>query len=260
MTSPYANKPSTGTSGCKRRQQQQHHGEKISYEPIQILASYTITKDDSYLRSFSISTSKQEVGVGAARETKANSKIELKALIDTGAIHSSYVNLTTAKKLQKLGLLYIPSNKRVCTGLNNASCTNVSKAYDIELTFLNDLTNKKELLIIRVQVIDSRYDLIIGYPDIFNFELTSKFPSLFSKSWVENKEKKDLRKQVDHMPIMQASHGSCSADCSCSLQVTNPMSHEPLVEKYIVNSDALLDRISPDCDEIDDSIDPWGEI
>jgi len=144
--------------------------------------------------------------------------------------------------------------------LNNASCTNVSKAYDIELTFLNELTNKKELLIIRAQVIDSRYDLIIGYPDIFNFELTSKFPSLFSKSWIENKEKKDLRKQVDHMPIMQASNGSCSADCSCSLQVTNPISHEPLVEKYIVNRDALLDRITPDCDEIDDSVDPWDEI
>jgi hypothetical protein len=30
--------------------------------------------------------------------------------------------------------------------------------------------------------------------------------------------------------------------------------------KYIVSSDALLDRITPDCDEIDDSIDPWGEI
>ena len=144
--------------------------------------------------------------------------------------------------------------------MNNASCTNVSKAYDIELTFLNELTNKKELLIIRAQVIDSRYDLIIGYPDIFNFELTSKFPSLFSKSWIENKEKNDLRKQVDYMPIMQASDGTCSADCSCSLQVTNPISHEPLVEKYIVNCDALLDRITPDCDEIDDSVDPWGEI
>ena len=69
MTSPYANKSSTGK---RRQQQQQHHGEKISYEPIQILASFTITKDDSYLRPFSISTSKQEVGVGAARETKAN--------------------------------------------------------------------------------------------------------------------------------------------------------------------------------------------
>jgi hypothetical protein len=121
----------------------------------------------------------------------------LKALIDTGAVHSSYVNYETAKKLQQLGLLYIPSNKKVCTGLNNASCTHASKSYDIELTFLNELTNKKELLIIRAQVIDSRYDLIIGYPDIFDFELTSKFPSLFSKSWVENQKKKDFRKRRD---------------------------------------------------------------
>ena len=219
----WGNRPSSGN-----KRQQNNHGEKTNYEPLQILASYTTTKDDSYLRPFTILTSKQEVGVGKATTREADAtKIELNALIDTGAIHSSYVNFETAKKLQKLGLLYIPSNKRVCTGLNNASCTNVSKAYDIELTFLNELTNKKELLIIRAQVIDSRYDLIIGYPDIFNFELTSKFPSLFSKSWIENKEKNDLRKQVDYMPIMQASDGSCSADCSCSLQVTNPISHEP---------------------------------
>jgi hypothetical protein len=247
------------TSGAGSKRQQTKHGEKISYEPIQILAAYTTTKDDSYLRPFYILTSTQAVGVGQTR--KAGNELELNTLIDTGAIHSSYVNFPTATKLQKLGLLHIPSNKRVCTGLNNASCTNVSKAYDIELSFLNELTNKQELLIIRAQVIDSRYDLIIGYPDIFNFELTSKFPSLFSKSWVENnKDKKDLRKQTDHMPIMQASNGSCSADCSCSLQETNPIPHEPLVEKYIVSSDALLDRITPDCDEIDDSIDPWGEI
>lgn len=253
MKSPY---PKTD-AGSKRPHNK--NGEKINYEPIQILASYTTTKDDSYLRPFSILTSTQEVGVGKERRD-ANSKKELKALIDTGAVHSSYVNFETATKLQKLGLLHIPSNKRVCTGLNNASCTNVSKAYDIELSFLNELTNKDELLIIRAQVIDSRYDLIIGYPDIFNFELTSKFPSLFSKSWVEKNKRKDLRKQVDNIPIMQASNGSCRADCSCSLQETNPIPHEPLVEKYIVNRDALLDRITPDCDEIDDSVDPWGEI
>ena len=49
---------------------------------------------------------------------------------------------------------------------------------------------------------DSRYDLIIGYPDIFYFESATKLPSLFSKSWVENKQKKDLRKQVDDSLIM----------------------------------------------------------
>lgn len=256
MKSPFTKKTSAGK---RQHDKGNKHGERVNYEPIEILASYTTTKDDSFLRSFSIVTSKQEEGIGKRSDNRAINT-NLKALIDTGAVHSSYVNYETAKKLQQLGLLYIPSNKKVCTGLNNASCTHASKSYDIELTFLNELTNKKELLIIRAQVIDSRYDLIIGYPDIFDFELTSKFPSLFSKSWVENQKKKDFRKRVDDIPIMQASDGSCGTDCSCSPQVTNSISHEPLVEKFIVNRDALLDRIEPDCDEIIDSIDPWGEI
>ena len=71
----WVNRPSSGN-----KRQQNNHGEKTNYEPLQILASYTTTKDDSYLRPFTILTSKQEVGVGKAttREAKAT-KIELKA-------------------------------------------------------------------------------------------------------------------------------------------------------------------------------------
>ena len=59
------------------------------------------------------------------------------------------------------------------------------------------------------------------------------------------------------MPIMQASNGSCSADCSCSHVATNPIEYEPPVEKLIVSKDALLDPIDPDEDMIDDMRCPW---
>ena len=48
----WGNRPSSGN-----KRQQNNHGEKTNYEPLQILASYTTTKDDSYLRPFSILTS-----------------------------------------------------------------------------------------------------------------------------------------------------------------------------------------------------------
>ena len=70
MKKPWVKSPSTG------KRQQNNHGEKTNYEPFQILASYTTTKDDSYLRPFSILTSKQEVGVGeTTREARATTSV-----------------------------------------------------------------------------------------------------------------------------------------------------------------------------------------
>jgi len=48
----------------------------------------------------------------------------------------------------------------------------------MELDFINERTLNKEILVIRAQVIDSQFDLIIGQPDIFQFDLPRPCPHL----------------------------------------------------------------------------------
>ena len=103
---------------------------------------------------------------------------------------------------------------------------------------------------IEAQAIDCRFDLIIGQPDIYAFDLTDKFPSLFSKSWTEHHAICEL--QASEQPIMRDVDGAVCADCSCSHTAANPKVSEPPVEKLIVSKDALLDPIAPDNDMIVD--------
>lgn len=44
-----------------------------------------------------------EEGAAKIRKAKANTALNLKALVDTGAARFSYVNFETAQRLEKLG-------------------------------------------------------------------------------------------------------------------------------------------------------------
>ena len=112
----------------------------------------------------------------------------------------------------------------------------------------------KEILVIRAQVIDSRFDLIIGQPDIFQYDLAYKFPSLFSKKWSDDQL---IDKQDNDQKIMQAMCSVTCDECTHSQGATNPVHYEPLVEKLIVAKETLLDRIEHDWDMIDEPDRPW---
>ena len=166
MTKPkrLSKKPQSGSSSGGKR--------KLTDHPFDILATYTTTKDESYLRPFSVLCHQEKTKVERdSRSKKANAKednnIKVNALIDTGAIQSSYISLNLARKLHKLGLMKIQTKQRICSGINNSSCTTATASYDLTLSFVNERTLNEELLVLRAQVIDSRFDLIIGQPDIF---------------------------------------------------------------------------------------------
>jgi transposase InsO family protein len=246
--------------GMTRPKRLNQGGEKKVHQlPFSILATYVTTQNKSYLRPFSILCRQEKAGEGTGANSKRNKRnskdIAVKALIDTGAVQSSYISITLAQKLHKLGLIHKRTNKRICSGLNNASCTTATDSYDLELTFVNEKTNLEELLVINAQVIDCRFDLIIGQPDIFAFDLTDKFPSLFSKSWTESHASRKL--QASEQPIMRDVDGAVCAECTCSHTAANPKVSEPPVEKLIVSKDALLDQIDPDDDMIEDLGCPW---
>jgi hypothetical protein len=92
-------------------------------------------------------------------------------------------------------------------------------------------------------VIDSQSDLIIGQPDIFQFDLAYKLPSLFSKKWSDDQL---IEQQDEDQTIMQAMCGLTCVDCKHSRVMTNPWSPK-----------RLLDRIEHDWDMIDESHRPW---
>ena len=253
MTKPkrLSKKPQSGSSSGGKR--------KLTDHPFDILATYTTTKDESYLRPFSVLCHQEKTKVERdSRSKEANAKednIKVNALIDTGAIQSSYISLKLARKLHKLGLMKIQTKQRICSGINNSSCTTATASYDLTLSFVNERTLNEELLVLRAQVIDSRVDLIIGQPDIFFYDIIEKFPSLFSRSWTESQDSRI--QQANEQPIMRAANKSACAECTCSHVVTNLVSYEPPVEKLIVSKDALLDPIDPEEYMIDDLGCPW---
>ena len=87
-------------------------------------------------------------------------------------------------------------------------------------------------------MIDSQSDLIIGQPDIFQFDLAYKLPSLFSKKWSDDQL---IEQQDEDQTIMQAMCGLTCVDCKHSRVMTNPWSPK-----------RLLDRIEHDWDMIDE--------
>ena len=244
--------PYSGTQGTSKRSQ----GESTTtFDGTQIVATYHTDKDETFLRPFTLSIPQVEgkaISKTRSRNTKA---IVVQGLIDTGAVHSSYISTAFADRLDSLNFVKKrTSNKRVCTGLTDATCTKVSHAYDIDFEFVNERTNKTEIIPIHAEVINCRYDLIIGRPDIFLVDLCHKFPSLFSKSWSESK---DLESEANTSPITKNMFGAVCSECTHVRAAANPTHSEPLVERLVVSKDALLDPIEPDWDGIVDRDCPW---
>ena len=220
-----------------------------------ILASYTTKKDASYLRPFTLCLTQDEAEEEEDHLRKIRDNTTVMGLVDSGAVHSSYISLALALHLDKLKVLKQVVNKRVCTGIKGSQqCSDSSHAYDIVFDFVNERTLMKENFTIRAQVIDSQFDLIIGQPDIFQFDLAYKFPSLFSKKWSDDQL---IELRDEDQKIMQAMCSVTCDDCKHSQVATNPVHYEPLVEKLIVAKEALLDRIEHDWDMIDEPDRPW---
>jgi hypothetical protein len=141
---------------------------------------------------------------------------------------------------------------------DDKQCTKTTHAYNLEFYFRNELTKQDEIIAIVAQVINSRFDLIIGLPDMRSFDLFRKFPSLFDPDWINPKNNQHGEKQASDSTISKAICGSECSDCAHLCSVTNPKDYEPLRQRKIISKEALLDPIPSDWDEIDGDC-PWDE-
>jgi hypothetical protein len=64
----------------------------------------------------------------------------------------------------------------------NQFCQEFNQQFNILILFVNELTNQEESMLITASVLNTPYDLIIGFPTMRQHGLTTKFPSLFSAS------------------------------------------------------------------------------
>ena len=209
-----------------------------------MLATYNTQTNANYLRPFTLSNTQ-----GSGNQRKREDKVQIQALLDSGAVSSRYISIAFAIRLDKLGYTSILLRKRVCTGLLNSKCTDTTHSYKLEFYFRNELTKQEEIIAIVAQVIDSRFDLIIGLPDLAAFDLCRKSPSLFSPA--RTIPHRNVENTADTDTISKACGGTGCSECTHLCSVTNPETYEPLRQREVVSKEALLDPIPSDWDEIE---------
>jgi transposase InsO family protein len=99
----------------------------------------------------------------SAHVIQANEQLQVRALLDTGAEHGSYMNSRVAKWLQCRGLKTVDSNKVVCSCFGD--CKMIDKCILATVTF--DVNKFSPSKTIKFWIIDELpYDLVIGNQDI----------------------------------------------------------------------------------------------
>ena len=105
---------------------------------------------------------------------------EAKALIDSGAIHGSYVSAHLSAWLAKEGVTHQCHTKIISALTVNKEALSM-KQYNLKISFINEITDKQEMMNVEVKVLKMDYDIIIGRPTIKQYDLTRRMPSQFQK-------------------------------------------------------------------------------
>ena len=124
--------------------------------------------------------------------------ISARSLIDTGALQSNYMSIVMANKLKEKEILASPSSKLVC-GVDQESCKEITEEFNVSLCFYNEVINQCESKETCFSVIDMKYDIIIGRPDIIKYNLLNKMKSHFASNAC-NKED-DIKKKMPGFPL-----------------------------------------------------------
>ena len=111
----------------------------------------------------------------------ARGKLDLLALIDTGALHGDYISLEVEKIALELGFNSFNSDVMVCTAISNDSqCTPAKSAFILPVIFNDEQINQMSSFESTFTVIKTDYDMIIGRKSIKKYDLTSKMHSQFA--------------------------------------------------------------------------------
>ena len=104
--------------------------------------------------------------------------VDVRALVDTGALNANYISEDIANEFWKLGVKPIDSCVKICSAFSG-QCTNAHKKLALFLTITNEVEEKFETIPLEFTVINTTYDVIIGRPTIVAHDLVNKLQSQF---------------------------------------------------------------------------------
>ena len=110
----------------------------------------------------------------------ANERLQVRALLDTGAISGNYVSPRISAWLHEQGARSTRVDCRVCSGIRGM-CIPINTKYTISLIIYDELTKRNEIIPLSVIELDMCYDVIIGRQSIVDHSLLYKLGSYFRK-------------------------------------------------------------------------------
>ena len=148
-----------------------------------------------------------------------------RALIDTGALHNSYVSKATAEILAQHGAQAFPSRHKVFSALGHSQET--KRKFLVDIVVNNELTGEDETLPIEVQELDIDYDMIVGRPTINKYNLLEKV-----RNHLMGKGPRKTKKPTRHESLTAGGQTSCGhnkmvAYLSCNQRLANLIRREP---------------------------------
>jgi len=114
-----------------------------------------------------------------------NKLIKTYTLYDNGSKQGNYINKETADRLKDTAdedfkdNIIISSTKTICSCFKD-DCRISLGSINLNVFFFNELINLYETFVLKAEIIDSDYDLIIGKPTIIKQKLITKLPTYFS--------------------------------------------------------------------------------
>jgi hypothetical protein len=136
-------------------------------------------------------------------------------MVDTGALDDNYVSLRIGKLLKEKGAVASPCVTQQVCSCNKTVCFDCLGVVQLHITFLNELTNDFETIVLKATVMESDFDLIIGRRDIFKYDLIRKtykqiFADLLRPS--ESKVSSDSFEQIKETRVTQLMNASFRSD------------------------------------------------
>jgi hypothetical protein len=112
-----------------------------------------------------------------------NTRKEILVMTDTGALMGSYIREEVARKLMSecsttCKCIETPGIK-ICSGFKGDECRDALGAININLTYKNEVTGEQDEIEVLAKIINIKYDVIIGRPEIYKHRLAASLPSQF---------------------------------------------------------------------------------
>jgi hypothetical protein len=124
---------------------------------------------------------RDEFVTGFIRLSNEGLSIQVKVLLDTGAIHSNYISAEMADILSNIGFKSEPCFDRVtsCISSSVSDYVTCKGVMTVNLVYFDELINKESSVELQCKIIESNIPLVIGLPTIRAEQLVQRMESFF---------------------------------------------------------------------------------